>query len=287
MTFLLHSLSWIFGHVPLRFAQGMGAAIGMSVWLFSFRKKEVTQRIVDCLGIDRQAAKRIQRRMYRNLGCTVGEFLRMPYMSEEEADRMIEFRNTENIPEDRRYIAVVAHTGNWELLAAATPLKGFGNLNIVVKELKPQKLNRWICRVRSRWGTRVHDRRGSSRELIRVLKSGEPLGFILDQNTKKNWGVFVDFFGRPACTTDGLAQLAAISGYEIHPVFCYREPTSRKLIVEVGDRIQGPTDRSEAEITKVTAACTAEIETFIRKHPDQWIWMHRRWRTRPPDEIRL
>lgn len=283
MTPLLEILSWVFAHLPLPIAHALGEGIGFLAWLFNFRKQEINQRICECLGVTVSDAKKIQRRMYRNLGLTVSEFLRMPHMPEEEVRDLISYHHTEHIPSNHKYIALVAHTGNWELLAASTPLFGFGNLNIVVKTLKPAKMNTWICKTRARWGTRVHDRRGALRELLRVLKTGEPLGFILDQNAKNNWGVFVDFFGKPACTSDGLAQLAAISKYEIHPVFCRRDMKTRKLIVEVGDRIPGPVDRSEAEILRVTAACTKKIEEFVREYPDQWIWMHRRWRTQPPE----
>lgn len=269
--------------MPLRIAHALGSGIGFLAWMFTFRKQEINQRICDCLGVPLKEAKEIQWRMYKNLGWTVAEFLRLPRMRDEEAMALITFQNTEQIPKDHKYIALVAHTGNWELLGACAPLKGYGNLNIVVKTLKPPQMNTWICKARTKWGTRVHDRLGSSRNLLRVLKTGEPLGFILDQNTKNNWGVFVDFFGKPACTTDGLAQLAAISGYEIHPVFCRRDMKTRKLFVEVGDEIPGPRDRSKEEIIRVTAHCTQEVEKFIRKYPDQWIWMHRRWRTQQPE----
>jgi KDO2-lipid IV(A) lauroyltransferase len=169
------------------------------------------------------------------------------------------------------------------MAASATPILGI-ELHIVVKSLKPESLNRWITDTRSRWGTRVHDRRGSVRNLIEALKEGNPIGFIIDQNAKRNWGVFVDFFGRPACTTDGLAQLAAIGGKPIFPVFCRRDPVTRSLIAEIGEEIVGPSDRSPEEIERVTAECTRKLEDFIRKYPDQWIWMHRRWRTRPEAE---
>lgn len=280
MTWVLNSLSWIFGHLPLGIVHALGRGFGFFAWLFSSRKKEIVQRISDSLDIPEQEAVKIQHRMYRNLGYTVAEFLRMPHMSENDAMELISFKNVEKLPEDHRYIALVAHTGNWELMGAATPLTGHGYLNIVVKSLKPSWLNDWVCKTRTQWGTRVHDRRGSSRNLLRVLKKKEPLGFILDQNAKNNWGVFVDFFGEPACTSDGLAQLAAISGYEIFPVFCRREPKTKKLVVEIGERISGPNDRSDDEIHRVTAVCTQKIEAFVRKYPDEWIWMHRRWRTK-------
>ena len=111
------------------------------------------------------------------------------------------------------------------------------------------------------------------------------MAFILDQNAKKNWGIFVDFFGKPACTSHGLAQMAALSGHKIFPVTCRRERDTRNLIVEIGEEIPGPTDRSEEEVHRVTQECTRYLERFIREHPEQWIWMHRRWKTKPDPEI--
>lgn len=279
MIWLLNSLSWIFGHLPLRTVHAVGGAIGFFAWLFSTRKKEINQRLCDSLGVSAEEAKKVLRRMYRNLGFTVAEFLRIPHMSDEVALDLISYQNLERLPADHRYIALVAHTGNWELMAALTSRIGQGKMNVVVKMLKPAGLNEFVTTVRTHWGTRVHDKRGSSRNLLRVVKENEPLGFMLDQNMKTNWGVFVNFFGKQACTSDGLAQLAAISGYEIYPILCRRDPTSRKLIAEVGEQIPSPKDRSDAEILRVTAECTSKIEDFIRKYPDQWIWMHRRWRT--------
>ncbi|WFB37923.1 lysophospholipid acyltransferase family protein [Kiritimatiellota bacterium B12222] len=264
-------------------SQSCGKAIGFMAWLVNSRKQEILERIESCLEVDTPTAKGIQKRMYLNLGVTVAEFLRMPHMKDQEVRDLISYQNAELVPEDRKFIALVAHTGNWEILAATTPFFGYGNMNVVVKSLKPEKFNEWLCKVRSRWGTKYHDRHGSSRSLLRVLKTKEPLGFVLDQNTKVNMGIFVNFFGKPACTSDGLAQLAAISGYTILPVFCRRDTQTLKLIVEVGEAIRGPEDRSESEILRVTQECTDKLETFIRKYPDQWIWMHRRWRTQKPE----
>lgn len=252
------------------------------VWALSSRKAETNQRIMACLGVEVKTAKAIQRRMYKNLGYTVAEFFRIPHMSEREVKNQITPLHPERLPASGKYIALVTHTGNWELIAACTSLFGFGNTHVLVKSLKPARFNEWILKVRTHWGTHIHDRRGATRELLRILKTEEPLAFILDQNTKHNWGVYVDFFGKPACTSDGLAQLAAISGYEIHPVFCRRDMKTRKLIVEIGEQIPGPIDRSPEQIQQVTALCTKKIEDFIRQYPDQWIWMHRRWRTQPP-----
>lgn len=265
--------------------QWLGRGFGNVAWLFSRRKREVRERIMECLGVDGDTARGILRRMYRNLGMTAAEFLHMPYMEESAAREHIAYRHVERLRNGGEgFIALVAHTGNWELMAAATSFILPTPLHVIVKSLKPKSLDLWVKKTRNCWGATIHDRRGSTRELFKVLKSGENLAFILDQNAKRNWGVFVDFFGKPACTSDGLANLAAIGDYPIHPVFCRRDPETRKLIVEVGEEIERPKDRSPEEIRRVTRDCTAKIEEFIRQYPDEWIWMHRRWRTRPEAE---
>jgi KDO2-lipid IV(A) lauroyltransferase len=287
LTWLLHSLSWIFGKLSLRGAQNAGAGIGFLAYLFSPRRREVDLRISECLGVDTSEARKIQKRMYRNLGFTVAEFLRFPYMSADEVRGLIEYEGTGRLPTDEKgFIAMVGHTGNWELMAAGT---GFldppVHLNLLVKPIKPDSLNDWINKVRSCSGNTVHDRRGASKEIFRVLKRGENLAFVLDQNARRHWGMFVEFFGKPACTYAALAQLAARSGSPVFPVLCRRDPETRKLRVSIGQEVPGPRDRSEEELRRVTQECTYRLEEFIRAYPDQWIWMHRRWKTKAlPEE---
>lgn len=282
MKQFLNALSLILSWLPLGAVRKLGACLGRLLGLFSRRKLEIRDRIAHCLAVDPAEAKRIMWRMYANLGITLLETLRLPHTREEELLREIQYIGFEKLNAcHHAYIAAVAHTGNWEWMAAATTPKLGAELNIVVKALKPQSLNEWITACRSKYGTRVHDRRGSSRSLIQVLKQGKPLGFMVDQNAKRNWGIFVDFFGTPACTTDGLAHLAAISNKPVFPVFCRRNPGTYSLVVEIGEEISYPRDRSAEEIERVTRAVTRALEDFIRRYPDQWIWMHRRWRTRP------
>lgn len=259
----------------------MGAGLGWIMYLFSTRKGEVSSRISECLKVPASEARKIQRRMYRNLGYTAGEFFRMPYMSPEEVKGLIRYENVESLPEDGKgSIFLVGHTGNWELMAAGTAfLDPPHSMHMVVKFIKPASLNAWIEKTRAIWGNTVVDRRGSSKELLRALKNGANLAFILDQNAKRNWGIFVEFFGKPACTSHGLAQMAALSGHRIFPAMCRRDPETRNLVVEIGEEVPGPKDRSEEEVLRVTQECTDRLEAFIRAYPDQWIWMHRRWKT--------
>lgn len=272
------------GHLPLKGVRCLGSSLGSLIALCSGRKKEVIERIQHCLDVEESEARSIYKRMYRNLGMTALETLRLPHMSDDERDEVIEYIGADKINGiEGSYLAAVGHTGNWEWLAAAGTPKLGRTLNIVVKSLKPESLNTWITDTRSVWGTKVHDRRGSVRDLLKVLKSNDPIGFIIDQNAKRNWGIFVDFFGQPACTTDGLAQLSAISKCPVYPVFCRREQGTHRIIVEVHDPLPAPADRSEASIHELTQAVTKRLEDFIRQYPDQWIWMHRRWKTKPDD----
>lgn len=259
----------------------MGRGMGRTAALFGRRRKEVLDRIQSCLGVGLAEAKAIRKGMYLNLGMTAVEVLRMPYMDEAEVRSRIRYAGTEKTPpRGTPSIGLVAHTGNWELLAATTSFFIDNEMNVVVKAQKPESLNEWMIKIRSRWGTKIHDRRGSVREILRVLKNGEILAFILDQNAKRNWGIFVDFFGMPACTSDGLSEIAARTGVDTYPVFCRRLP-DHNLLVTVHDPIPPPKSREPEEIRAHTQACTKAIEDFVRAHPDQWIWMHRRWRTQP------
>lgn len=281
MTLLLNSLSWFLGRLPLRGALALGRGLGSAASLFARRRHEVIERIMTSLDVDVVEAKRIRKRMYRNLGMTAVEFLRQPHMTEAEVRRHLQFEGLDHVPPiGTPALALVAHTGNWELLAAASPLFYPNPLHVVVKALKPESLNTWVNRRRSRWGTSIHDRRGSARDLLKILNKGDILAFILDQNAKRNWGIFVDFFGKPACTSDGLSQLAAMKNLNTYPVFC-RRLEDNTLKVTLLPPLPPPPGREPEDILAHTLACTREIETFIRQYPDQWIWMHRRWRTRP------
>ncbi|MCC5847722.1 MAG: lysophospholipid acyltransferase family protein [Verrucomicrobia bacterium] len=267
--------------MPLSVVLAMGRGMGRTAALFGRRRKEVLDRIQSCLGVGLAEAKAIRKGMYLNLGMTAVEVLRMPYMDEAEVRSRIRYAGTEKTPpRGTPSIGLVAHTGNWELLAATTSFFIDNEMNVVVKAQKPESLNEWMIKIRSRWGTKIHDRRGSVREILRVLKNGEILAFILDQNAKRNWGIFVDFFGMPACTSDGLSEIAARTGVDTYPVFCRRLP-DHNLLVTVHDPIPPPKSREPEEIRAHTQACTKAIEDFVRAHPDQWIWMHRRWRTQP------
>jgi KDO2-lipid IV(A) lauroyltransferase len=139
-----------------------------------------------------------------------------------------------------------------------------------------------LSRLRSRWGNRVVRKGGALREVLKLLKKGETVGFLLDQNVAFDQGVFVNFFGRPACTHKTLALIALKTGASVLPAFIFREDEENRhrIVVEPPVPLEVTGD-VEKDLVVNTQKFTSLIESYIRKHPDQWLWVHRRWKTQP------
>jgi len=225
--------------------------------------------------------------MFRNLGMTVVEILRIPHHRETMKNQFIHVENRhladQAFEKGKGVIALSAHTGNWEAMACMVPTLGHP-LAIIVKTLRPPALNDFVVSSRAEYGTVVIPRKGSLRQSLRWLAQNNVLGFMLDQNAKHSEGVYVDFFGRPACTSNGLAILSIKSGAPVLPAFPFREGHRHHRIV-LGEPLFPPTEASPENIHAFTQRCAKVVEDAIRSHPDQWIWMHRRWKTRQPNAV--
>jgi Kdo2-lipid IVA lauroyltransferase/acyltransferase len=180
-------------------------------------------------------------------------------------------------------LIVTAHLGNWELLSLAGRLTGLA-FATVVRPLDVRFLNRFAERLRASAGIERIGKRRAARAILDALRGGRVVGILLDQNTARSEGVFVPFFGRPASTSRGLALLSLRAGVPILPAFIHREPDGRhRIVIETAIRL--PASGSlETAVAEVTAECVRRIEAAIRRWPDQWFWLHRRWRTRPVEE---
>ncbi len=165
-------------------------------------------------------------------------------------------------------------------MALAHSLQGYP-INAVARPVDNPMLERLLSRLRSRWGNRVVRKGGALREVLKLLKRGETVGFLLDQNVAIDQGVFVNFFGRPACTHKTLALLALKTGAVVLPVFTFREEgNGHRITVELPVSLEETGD-TERDLVVNTQKFTSLIESYIRKHPDQWLWVHRRWKTQP------
>lgn len=188
---------------------------------------------------------------------------------------------TDALAGSRGAILATGHLGNWELLNARLAVAGIP-ITLAVRELDNDRVNDIVTTLRSRFGSQIIMRGVSAgRQLVRALVAGRGVGLLIDQDIPSIPGVFVPFFGRPAWTPSGAAMLALRVGCPIMPGFIHRRPDgSHKIKIEAPLAL--PSDGSlEDRVRELTAAATAAVEWQVRAWPEQWVWMHRRWRTRP------
>lgn len=229
----------------------------------------------------------IVRRMYANLGMNLVEVLRLGKVTDEFLRESIAIEGEEHgrtaLLRNKGAVILTGHLGNWDLLAAIVPRLGYP-LTVISKNIKNKGLNEFWMNIRQRFGVKFVPAHNSYRACLTTLKKNELIGFILDQNMINTEGIFVDFFGKPACTTPGLAYMSAQSGAPVVPVFMIRRDNGRH-VVKVLPPLDPPPNREPETIRDFTQRYTKIIEDVVRQYPDQWIWIHRRWKTvRPPPE---
>lgn len=177
-------------------------------------------------------------------------------------------------------VFVTGHIGNWELLAAAYARHG-GRMHVVGRRMPEAAFDSFLTTLRGASGVVVLDRDDSPREMLRVLRAGGSIGILPDQDITEVEGIFVNFFGRPAWTPTAPAKLVLASGVPMYVAALVREGERFRLVIDGpiwGQRGRG---RRRAEIERLTRAWSDRLETIIWHHPDQWVWMHRRWRNTP------
>lgn len=179
-----------------------------------------------------------------------------------------------------RALVLTAHLGNWELLAAAHRLTGYP-LAIVVRPLDSPWLNAVADRLRRKAGVELIAKRGALRPVLKALGDGRMVGILLDQNAARHESVFVPFFGRPASTSKSLALLAVRTGVPVLPIFIRRDARGGHCVTVHPPLPVPAAPAGERGVVDLTMRCTAAIEAAVREAPEQWLWIHDRWRTRP------
>jgi len=179
------------------------------------------------------------------------------------------------------------HFGNWELLVFAHGMRGHP-VHMVHRTIANPLLDRWLNALRARAGTRTIRKRHAARAVLAALHERGLLVLPFDQNSTRGLGVFVDFFGVPASTNAGLARIALRTDAPIVPAFIVREGRSARHRVHVLPIMQVErTGDPRADVVRNTQRFSAVFEDMVRRHPEQWLWMHKRWKTRPPGAPRL
>jgi KDO2-lipid IV(A) lauroyltransferase len=179
-----------------------------------------------------------------------------------------------------RALVLTAHLGNWELLTLGHQLAGV-HASVVVRPLDAPWLDGVADRLRRQAGIELIDKRGALRSVLGALRRGRVVALLLDQNASRHEGVFVSFFGRPASTSKSLAVLAVRTQTPVVPIFIYRTDVEQHRMVTHPPLSMGLTSDHGLAVAELTQRCTAAIEKAIGVAPDQWLWIHNRWRTRP------
>ena len=241
--------------------------------------------------------RKILKKSFSNLGRTISELTQFPRATPERLAELVTFKfddredhkslYREEKKKGRGTIFAGPHLGNWEIGIFSYSAM-VESVDYLARPLDNPLIDEYLNGIRNRFGNRAINKRQSFQTIIEILRAGGTLGVMPDVNVQSKDGVFVPFFGKLACTTGGVAMLAKRTDAMILPMCSVWDPATGKYVVKYDEVIlSADTGDRERDVIETTAAMTAAMERFIRAHPDQWLWVHKRWKTRPPGEDNL
>ncbi len=278
------------GVLPRPIARGIGSAIGGLAYRLLSRLRRTGMRNLEMAYPEWTTERRDRtlRGVYRRLGQQLAEFCLMPHYTAERASEFIRYRGLEHYlaakERGKGVLVLTGHLGAWELSSFYHSLVGYP-MGMVIRRLDNPLVDEYVNRIRCMHGNRVLHKDDFARGLIGAMRAGETVGILMDTNMTPPQGLFVPFFGVEACTAAGMARIALKTDAAVLPGFLVWEESQQGYALRFGERLEPiRTGDNEADVLANTAHFTAVIERYIREYPDQWLWMHRRWKTRPPGE---
>ncbi|HXT62871.1 MAG TPA: lysophospholipid acyltransferase family protein [Pyrinomonadaceae bacterium] len=279
----------LFELLPLALAIGLGQLFGRLGRGFGKLRRTGQRNLALAFPeADAERRQRLLRGCFENLGRSLGVFSHFRRESPDQWRKFIECEGLDNLQAARAggrgVILFTGHIGSWELTSFS--LSVFDRpLKFLVRRIENPKVEALVDRFRTWRGNRTIDKMYAAREMLQTLQSGGTLGILVDLNTLDREAVFVDFFGVKAATTFLVAKLALRTGAAVLPVFAPWDDERKKFRVQVGEPLMFERTADESEnIIRLTQTMTTKVEDCVRHYPDQWLWIHRRWKTRPPGE---
>ncbi|HXP23388.1 MAG TPA: lysophospholipid acyltransferase family protein [Candidatus Sulfotelmatobacter sp.] len=291
---LQYAVAWAFvktlGILPRALARSL-AAVGARVLLFLRPKLRKTAEFNLKLAFPEWTEaqrKTVMKKMTRNLGWMAAEFAQFPKYTKEDIASAVILDGHENFlagqSRGKGVLYLTGHIGAWELSSFAHALYGFP-LHYMARHLDNVPLDTLVNQYRGLSGNKPIFKNASARQVLRVLKEAGTVGILADQNTMPEEGVWVDFFGTPACTTTGIARVALHTDAAVVPGYAYWDENLRKYRLRFEPPVQLiRTGDTERDILENTQRFAKVIEQIIREHPEQWVWIHARWKNRPKGE---
>ena len=288
---------WLFVRLlallPRRLSRGVGIALAHTFRILHGRLRAVGHRNLELAFSEKSRAERdrILRGVFTSLGRLLAEFTKFPQYTKENVSKIAIYDGFENFEcaeaRGKGVLFLTAHLGGWEIGSFVHSLHGHP-LHVLVRPLDNPYLDRLSTSYRTLHGGTVIGKDDFARGIISAMRKGETVGILMDTNMTPPQGVFVDYFGHQACTASGIARIAMKTECAVVPAFTIWDSGIGKYRIHFEPAVPMlHTGDTEADVVSNTQTLTKVIEAVVRKYPDQWLWVHRRWKTRPAGEPSL
>jgi len=278
------------GLFPLKTSMSIGKNIGYAIGSLIPKLKKAGRRNLEIAFSDLSAEEKekILRGTFESLGRHLGFVSHFRQFEREDIHKLVEVVGKEHFDKahesGKGIIFFTGHFGSWEVFNLLPPAFGH-KMNILVRRIDNPLVENFVDKMRTRLGCDTLDKKQSARQMFRVLENGEILGILADLNVQEKEGVFVDFFGVPASTTTSIAKLALKTNAIVLPAFAVWDEEKQKYVVHLESPVNyEKTANSEEDIKVLTQKITNVVEKYVRQYPEQWLWIHKRWNTRPAGE---
>jgi len=283
---LVRFLMMVMRRTPVWMARAMGTWLGLLFYTVDGAHRRIAQRNIATAFPSRSPREQraIARGAFEHFGRLLFELLVFSTLSDEQMLARVEFEGADRTrsayAQGKGVLFVTGHFGCWELHSLAHALE-FEPIGVLARALDNPKLNDLLESIRQRTGNSVIYRRGTIRRVMRTLDAGHGVAILIDQHIVSRDAIYVDFFSRPAATTSLVAALALRTGSPVVPVFALPLAGGRYRLIYEHPVTPPPPDNADA-IREFTQRCTDVLEMYVRRNPDLWLWMHRRWREEEP-----
>ena len=270
--------------VPHKRIASIGRVLGILVFFITLRHRRIVRRNLKFVYPEwpPERVKKISKRIFQNLGITFLEICQMVCFSSDDILDKVKIRGQEHLlnamHNNKGVIFISAHLGNWEIVPLFCPLYFKMPITVVARQILNKIINQWIHELRTRFGSRVIYKDVALPEMTRTLRQGKILAILIDQGTKSSLGVKIKFFNKFVTATPAAALLAMRCNSPVLPSFCTRNADGAFTIAIEPPLVLERTGDLGADLRTNTQIMTDAIEKMVRKYPEQWFWVHKRWR---------